>query len=166
MDLLYLSITQSTSSEINHWQSSQLGSLPKQIDRNLYGVSKYVSVVNCIVRVIKIIYYLELLGIGVELRIFHRLGQPDLTVYRPSVLDSIDNIPCEKKKWEVAWSERRGFVIEICRLTSSGLSLGPDHCCSFSDSPQSFAEIPCSTDKGNLELALVNMVLIVSRRKH
>ncbi len=53
--------------------------------------------VNCIVRVIKIIYYLELLGKGVELRIFHGLSQTDLAINRPSVLDSVDNIPFGKR---------------------------------------------------------------------
>src|SRR5208337_834080 len=46
-------------------------------------------------------------------------------------------------------------------IASAGLTFGPDHCRAFIDPAERFAEIAGTADKGDLELFLIDMILLV-----
>ena len=59
-----------------------------------------------------------------------------------------------------------GVVNCVDHVARSSLSFRPNHCGTFRNSSQSFAEISSAADERHLEVSLVDMILVIGRRQN
>lgn len=105
-----------TSSEVDNWQSLQASSLLEKVEGSL-----------------------NLLGVDVKLLVAHGRDTLDLALDSALVTDSLDNV------------------------AGTGLTLGSDHSSTLRDTTKSLTEILGTTNEGDLEVVLVDVVCLVSR---
>ena len=53
------------------------------------------------------------------------------------------------------------MVDGLNNIAGTSLALGPDHCCTFVDAAQGFAEVTATAYEGDLEVVLPDMVFLV-----
>mmetsp|Transcript_9999 Transcript_9999/g.30690 ORF Transcript_9999/g.30690 Transcript_9999/m.30690 type:complete len:344 (-) Transcript_9999:7-1038(-) len=105
--------------KVDNGESSNLGCLLEQMERSL-----------------------NLLGVGVELVLVHRLDELYLAHESARVANGLDDV------------------------AGTGLSLGADHCRAFGDAAQSLTQIAAATDKRDGEVVLVGVVVLVGHCQH